>query len=243
MTSHPGRPRVCAVVPVKNLGTAKQRLAGVLSARDRGRLSLEMLSDVLATLKRVEGLDAIAILSSDPRVMDRALAWDIRVLKDAETCVNAAVAEAARTLGREGYETMLVVPGDVPLATPAEFNRILDAQATGTPVTLVPDRRGTGTNALACSPPTAIAPCFGQRSLSRHQEAARSAGVAATVLKLRGLGLDIDIPEDVVALTAQQRHTRTHEFLVGVLGEAHTVGQNEIDSTRETPLSRRHEED
>ena len=238
MTRHSERPCACAVVPVKNLAAAKRRLAGVLSVHERRELSLQMLSDVVATLKRADALDAVAILSNDPDVIDLARALNVRVLEDTETCVNAAVAEAARVLVTEGIETMLVVPSDVPLATPAEIDQILEAQATGTSVTIVPDRWGTGTNALACSPPTAIAPCFGPESFIRHQEVAQSAGLTATILELRDLGLDIDIPEDVAALTARKRHTRTHQFLVGVLGKAHSVARNHLDATTpDAPIS------
>ena len=56
VTRHSERPRACAVVPVKNLAAAKRRLAGVLSVHERRELSLQMLSDVVATLKRVDSL-------------------------------------------------------------------------------------------------------------------------------------------------------------------------------------------
>ena len=226
MTSHPGRASTCAVVPVKSLARAKQRLSGMLSICERRNLSLAMLFDVITTLKRADGLETVAVLSCDTDVIDLARALDVRILPDTGMCVNATVAEAARLLSTEGCETMLVVPADVPLATPAEFNRILGSQKTESPVTLVPDQRGTGTNVLACSPPTAIAPCFGQRSLIRHQEAARGAGFTASILELPGLGLDIDIPDDVLALTAQQRQSRTHDYLSGILGDARPVTEN-----------------
>ncbi|MEE3197992.1 MAG: hypothetical protein VX225_06070, partial [Pseudomonadota bacterium] len=105
------------------------------------------------------------------------------------------------------------VPGDVPLTTPAEIEKILETRNTGSPVTLVPDRRQTGTNALSCSPPTAITPCFGRHSLIRHQKAAKKAGLTSAILELPELGLDIDIPEDVLALRARKGRSRTHEFL------------------------------
>ena len=40
-------------------------------------------------------------------------------------------------------------------------------------VVIVPDRHGTGTNALVLSPPDAIVPAFGEGSKARHVEAAR----------------------------------------------------------------------
>ena len=213
MNKRLGYTRTCAVIPMKDLAVAKQRLSGMLSTGERRHLSLEMLLDVITTLKRVDGLDTVAVISRDPHVMDLARTWNVRVLRDTESCMNAALAVTARTLSTEGCETMLVVPGDVPLTTPAEIEKILETRDTGFPVTLVPDRRRTGTNALSCSPPTAITPCFGQHSLMRHQKAAKDAGLTSTVLELPELGLDIDVPEDVLALRARKGQSRTHDFL------------------------------
>ena len=139
--------------------------------------------------------------------------------------MNAALAVTARTLSTEGCETMLVVPGDVPLTTPAEIEKILEIRDTGFPVILVPDRRRTGTNALSCSPPTAIAPCFGQHSLIRHQKAAKDAGLTSTILELPELGLDIDVPEDVLALRARKGQSRTHDFLGAVPTRIFSCGE------------------
>ena len=41
---------IWAIVPVKNLARAKQRLAGLLDAVERQRLGLAMLEDVLKAL-------------------------------------------------------------------------------------------------------------------------------------------------------------------------------------------------
>jgi 2-phospho-L-lactate guanylyltransferase len=68
-------------------------------------------------------------------------------------------------------------------------------------VAIVPDRHGTGTNALALAPPDAIRPAFGEGSCARHLAAAREAGGPYAVEELSSLALDLDTPADVVALT------------------------------------------
>lgn len=68
---------------------------------------------------------------------------------------------------------------------------------------MVPDRHGTGTNALVLAPPSAIAPAFGEGSCARHVAAARRAGVPYGVEELASLGLDLDTPADIVALTTE----------------------------------------
>ncbi len=68
---------------------------------------------------------------------------------------------------------------------------------------IVPDRHGTGTNALVLAPPGSIRPAFGEGSCERHVAAAREAGVPFAVEEIPSLGLDLDTPADVVALTRE----------------------------------------
>jgi 2-phospho-L-lactate guanylyltransferase len=74
------------------------------------------------------------------------------------------------------------------------------AAAPGASVVIVPDRHGTGTNALLLSPPTILAPAFGEGSFERHNALARAAGVTPRVAQVRSLGLDVDTPDDLAAL-------------------------------------------
>jgi 2-phospho-L-lactate guanylyltransferase len=67
---------------------------------------------------------------------------------------------------------------------------------------IVPDRHGTGTNALLLAPPGALAPSFGEGSFARHVALARAAGAALEVAEIRSLGLDVDTPGDLAALRA-----------------------------------------
>ena len=207
-----------AVVPVKDLERAKRRLAGALDPAARRGLSLAMLADVLDALDATPGLDGIAVVSRDGDVAALARRRGLRVIPEAGAGLNAAVAQAANVLSgnvlsAEGCARLLVMPADLPLAAPEEIAAVLAALAEAPGLALVPDRHGVGTNALACSPPHAIAPSFGAGSFARHLEAARDAGIPATVLRLPGLGLDIDTPEDLRALMETPGATWTHAAL------------------------------
>jgi len=158
--------RTLAILPVKSFGTAKQRLSGSLGAGARQALARAMFSDVLGSLQRVGGLDDVVVVTAD-RVAEAASAADgVRVLADT---VQAGQSEAAligvRHALAEGYERVLLVPGDTPLLEPGDLAGLL---AVTHPVAIVPDRHGTGTNALVLSPPDAIEPSFGPDSLARH---------------------------------------------------------------------------
>ena len=202
-----------AIVPVKPLALSKLRLASVLRADDRRSLSLAMLHDVVTTLQQVQALGAIAVVSRDDDVLGFVRGFGIRTLRETSSGENAAVAAVARSFGAQGCGTLLVVPADVPLATPAEFSTVVQARQAERTVTLVPDRARTGTNAMALSPPTVIPPLFGHDSLARHRHAAGQAGAACGVLDLDGLGLDIDLPCDLAELLRRREHTHTHTCL------------------------------
>jgi 2-phospho-L-lactate guanylyltransferase len=106
-------------------------------------------------------------------------------------------ADRAMELGADG---VVLLPGDCPLLDPRELDHLL----TGVPdpfVTIVPDRHGTGTNSLVLVPPDVIRPAFGEGSCERHQGIAREAGVPHSVEQIPTLGLDLDTPADIVALT------------------------------------------
>ena len=114
-------------------------------------------------------------------------AWSLREL---------IPAEVARGYGAE---RVLLLPGDCPLLNPREIDRLLGSVPERF-VAIVPDRHGTGTNALLLSPPDAIEPAFGEGSAQRHLGLAREAGIDAGIEELPSLGLDLDTPGDIVAL-------------------------------------------
>ena len=73
----------------------------------------------------------------------------------------------------KGFDRALLVPGDTPLLDPHEVDDLLATrERRGLAAVVVPDRHGTGTNALLLAPPDAIEPSFGPGSLERHLAAA-----------------------------------------------------------------------
>jgi 2-phospho-L-lactate guanylyltransferase len=103
-----------------------------------------------------------------------------------------------------GYERALLVPGDTPILDSGELSSLLARSAEAQiAVVAVPDRHGTGTNALLLRPPDAIAPSFGEGSLERHVAAAQEAGITCSVEPLPSLVLDVDTPEDLEELASR----------------------------------------
>jgi 2-phospho-L-lactate/phosphoenolpyruvate guanylyltransferase len=192
--------RTLAILPVKSFGAAKQRLAAALGGESRRDLARAMFSDVLASLRQVDGLDAVAVVTADPAAEAAARGDGVLVLRDtAEAGQSAAASIGIAHALADGFERVLLVPGDTPLLDPREVTSLLDVSRA---VSIVPDRHGAGTNALVLSPPDAIAPSFGPGSLARHVKAAEAAGVAAAVAELPTLMLDVDTGDDLSALRA-----------------------------------------
>ena len=207
-----------AVLPVKDTGDAKQRLADFLNAAERQRLALAMAEDVLETLARVPGLSDIVVVTRDQGAAALATRHGARVLTEpSNDGQSAAVERATAVLSREGAERMLQVPGDVPGASVAEIDTVLathgDAGSEGPAVTLVPSHDRRGTNCVLCSPPGVLPFAFGHDSFGPHCEAARAQGIAPRILSLPGLGLDIDTPDDLRAFIARPAAGRTLDYL------------------------------
>ena len=216
-----GRGGIWAVVPVKTLGLAKQRLAGALAPGNRVGLARAMLTDVLDALSGASGLAGILVVTVDPEAQAIARRSGARI-SEADACSGhtAAVAAAAARLEVEGAAAMLALPSDIPAATPREIEGLLPHDPAARGVTLVPSRDGEGTNAVVTSPPTSLCLAFGPGSFARHVTNARAAGVEPRILRPPGIGLDIDRPEDLVAFLAVARDTSTRRFCLAHLAGA-----------------------
>ncbi|HWC09247.1 MAG TPA: 2-phospho-L-lactate guanylyltransferase [Solirubrobacterales bacterium] len=192
-----------AILPVKRFDDAKQRLTAGYEPEQRRALVAAMVEDVLEAVAKARTIERTIVVTGDPIAQELAAKAGAEVIPDPGDAghVQAVLAGIARA-EVEGEDTVVLLPGDCPLLDPQELDRLL----TGVPeryVTIVPDRHGTGTNALVLRPPSAIVPAFGEGSRERHVEAARAAGIPFGVEELASLGLDLDTPADVVALTTK----------------------------------------
>lgn len=192
--------RTLAILPVKSFDAAKRRLAPTLGPGLRRELARAMFTDVLTSLRRVPRLDSVAVVTADQDADAAAHSQRALVLRDTEQAGQSAAAAIGISFAlTEGFDRVLLVPGDTPLLDPGEVAALLRVRR---PVSIVPDRHGTGTNALLLRPPDAIAPSFGPGSLERHVAVAAAAGVASAVEKVPTLMLDVDTGADLSALTA-----------------------------------------
>jgi 2-phospho-L-lactate guanylyltransferase len=209
-------PDVWAAVPVKEFAGAKQRLAPLLTPEQRQALAAAMVEDVLAVLADAP-LAGILVNTVDPLAAELARRYGARVVTDgARDGHTGAVAAMARILAAEGRQAMLTVPGDIPRVTATEIAAVIEGRRPSPSLTIVPAHDGRGSNAVLCSPPLVMPLRFGDDSFLPHLAAARALGIEPTIVKLPGVGLDIDQPGDVEALLrAEPRMTTRAVRLLG----------------------------
>jgi 2-phospho-L-lactate guanylyltransferase len=205
-----------AVVPAKRFAHAKSRLMPLLSRKERRTLAAAMLADVLSVLTRAPCLAGVMVVTSERELIAIARGAGAVVVSDddCEGTESAAVAVAARRLAEMSQGGMLVIPADVPLITVEDVEAIARRHRAAPSVTLVPASKDGGTNALACSPPLAISCRFGGDSLRAHREMARASGIAARVVRLERVGLDIDRPDDLAEFLLRPSSTQSHAYLM-----------------------------
>jgi 2-phospho-L-lactate/phosphoenolpyruvate guanylyltransferase len=190
-----------AVLPVKRFSAAKQRMAAGITGGQRRDLAEAMVADVLEAIGQARTVERTIVVTGDPIAQELAAEAGAEVVPDPEDGGHGEAARAGIARAEvDGAERVVLLAGDCPLLDPRELDRLL----TGVPgnyVGIVPDRHGTGTNALLLSPPGAIGPAFGEGSRDRHVEAARQAGIPFGIEELPSIELDLDTPADVIALT------------------------------------------
>lgn len=214
--------KVWAVVPVKHLKDAKQRLSPVLTPNQRRMLISAMLEDVLNALCRARCLAGVMLVTGDATVQTVAGRFCVRVLAEDDPRGHThAVTFAAEVLAAEDVTSMLSVPADLPLVTPEEIDAVVQAHGPPPSVTVAPAHDKLGSNAMLCSPPNVLPFRFGENSFVPHLARARRLGIEPRVVERPGLGLDIDMPEDLVTFAARPSRTHAYDYLrrSGLLSE------------------------
>ena len=194
--------RTAAVLPVKSFGRAKQRLDEAVGQPDRAELAAGMVGDVLSALAAVAALHEVIVVTAEPQAAAAARTAGAHVVDDpVESGQSDAAARGVAAAVARGAERVLLVPGDCPTLDAGEVGAVLDGFA-GAGVVIVPDRHGSGTNALRLTPPEVIAPAFGPGSFARHAALGAAAGAVVRVAQAPSLELDVDTPGDLAALRA-----------------------------------------
>jgi 2-phospho-L-lactate/phosphoenolpyruvate guanylyltransferase len=182
------------LLPVKVLGRAKSRLAGLAGPR-RGELALAMACDTVTAVLGCAEAARVIVITDDDVAAGTLAGLGAEVLPDEPgDGLNAALrhgaAHAARRWPGSGQAAL---SADLPALRPDEIGRALRAAAAW-PSAFVADAPGDGTTLYAAAPGTAFRPAFGLASRVRHA----AGGAAELVLPgVPGLRRDVDTPDDL----------------------------------------------
>jgi 2-phospho-L-lactate/phosphoenolpyruvate guanylyltransferase len=203
------------LIPVKNLSSAKQRLATVLDQSARTELAQAMLRDVVAAVAAWQNRPPVALVTSDPFAIDLARKCDFEVIPDpANPGETGAIEMATRICVERGIDNTLVIPADIPLIQASELAEIF-ANAPENGSVLVPAADDRGTNAAFRRPANLFPLRFGNDSFKPHLAAAQASGKPCQILRLPGIALDVDNPADLQALIARSGETFTQKLIRG----------------------------
>ncbi len=159
------------LIPVKQAGARKSRLASSLSIEARDDIVERMLARVIGSIQAV------------PQTRTRI--------------VSAAPLNAALEIERAamGGSRLAVVHADLPNVDSDDIAALLDA-ADRCGMAIAPDRHGRGTNALAIADGRRFEFTFGEGSLTRH----RGQAPDAASVERPGLAFDLDDAADLALL-------------------------------------------
>lgn len=204
------------LIPVKETGRGMKRLSPLLSPAEREALALLLLHGVMEAAAELPHHTRRLVVTSSPAVAGLAAERGFEVLREERQISESdSVDRAGALLEREGVTGLLRVPLDLPLISGDELTALLEAALAeeGRRAVLAPSLDGTGTNALYRSPPTLFPSAFGPGSLAKHERMALDSGAATAVIRLPGIAIDLDEPEDLAQLVRQGTECPALDYL------------------------------
>ena len=165
-----------------------------------------MLTDVLEAVTAAGAIERVIVVTGEGRAERIALArarrveTPIEVLRDPDDRGHSGrdAGDHPRALTRRRGRRPAA--GRLPLLDPAELDARTRRGCGPGRVGVVPDRHGTGTNALLLAPADAIGPASAAGSAERHRDRPSGPGYAAEIERLASLALDLDTPDDLDVL-------------------------------------------
>ena len=203
-----------AVIPVKQISQAKQRLSPLLSIEERRNFFSAMLEDVLSMMVKIDFFEKIILATNCPHAISIAGRHGITHFETGpDDGLNQAAGETVNHLLENGIRDMFLIPADIPLITEEEINSILKAHPSAPSLTIIPSRDKFGSNCILLSPPSRMTLKFGPNSCFRHLEIAQTNGLKVNPMEFPGFGLDIDEPKDLFELLKAEGNTRSQKYI------------------------------
>jgi len=217
-----------AVIPLKTLELAKQRLAASLSPAQRKALMLAMVEDAVSALKSCSSVEQVVVVSRDQACGDLCQTHGLRQLDlEEDSCLNSGLSAATVLLQQEGCQEVMILHGDLPLVSAESIEELIAShRSSEADLTIAGCQHKGGTNAMVLALPAGIDFQFGRDSFNSHQDQALEKNLKVNTFYHEHIALDLDNCEDIVQLqqhfaNSQQRNL-TADFIAS-LGLDHNL--------------------
>jgi 2-phospho-L-lactate guanylyltransferase len=168
-----------------------------------------MLVNVLTALRNARTLDTVTVVCADRKMKPIVQECGATFLWEGHRRgLNGALNFALKNIPNNSH--ILIIHADLPLLTSEEVNHLIIG-AQNHPLTVVPSKDKTGTNAILMREPNIIRLAFGKGSFQKHINLAKQRRVYCKILRINGVAFDVDEEDDLKEL--MQHSTETYGFL------------------------------
>lgn len=188
--------QIAAIIPVKKFSKAKTRLG--LTQEKTESLCKVMLDEVLSTISQSQRISQIVLVSNDEAVFDIGKRHRVvPIFEENDVGVNAAVSLAEKYLNKNGFETSVVFPQDIPLMKTEDVDMLLGFQKNTKSLLVVPSRKFDGTNALVRTPANVMETHYDEDSYKIHLSTGKSRGITTSFVLIQRIMFDVDDRSDI----------------------------------------------
>jgi len=208
--------KTSAIIPVKTFSNAKTRLD-----IDEGKkiiICKLMFEEVLQTLSVSNLIDEIVVVSKDEEALKISKKFNPIQLVDNETGVNDAVALADDYVNKNGSDTSIVFPQDIPSMKTQDIDFLLQFQNPPKFSLIVPSRRFDGTNALVRMPVDLMKTHYDEDSYKIHLTTGKSYTQNTSLVFVRRIMMDVDNMDDLQFSLSQNEKPTFSQKIQQILG-------------------------
>ncbi len=198
--------KIAAIIPVKNIARGKSRLATVINKNQRQELIKYLLANTITELKKISLISEVTIITADrtaamiSKELKSKLIWETGWFG-----LNWAVMKGIKRSFLNGISTVLILPLDLPLVNAKDIVKFIHVNNRQTAITIAPDSKLEGTNALLVNSKVMIKMKFGSDSFRNHLREAKKNNLAIHTCAMDCFSFDLDNPEDYQFYSESER--------------------------------------
>lgn len=158
-----------------------------------------MVNDLIEKMSELEESTMLLVTNETIPIPEKLKEKIVVLFEGHSTGVNDAVKLADSYIGKNKFDSSIVIPIDIPLLTLKEINEIISfAQNYKESICMVPSNRFDGTNILLRMPHSIIDTSYDDNSYFNHFKKSLERGISPKIFYHENLKMDIDTIGDVM---------------------------------------------